>query len=36
MRREVAENHNDHIEYYRKVRKRIRKNKKQDYRLRNS
>ena len=29
----MAEGHNDYIEYYRKIRKRIRRNKRQGYRL---
>ena len=32
----MTENYNDHIEYYRKVRKRTRKDKRQGYKLRYS
>ena len=32
----MAENHNDHIEYYKKIRKRTREDKRQGYKIRNS
>ena len=31
----MTENHDDYIKYYKKVRKKIRKDKRQGYRLRN-